>query len=416
MKKWMVLCGFLMIAPLLSSCATRQGLLDLQRQLQTTRGELSAVRKEAKEVKSVTEQLRSADNEQRESYSRMTEQIKALLDTIEAQQKAIASSNSSVQERLSAMEAKNEERLKTFEERKKDQEKGYLASQGNLGTRLEELATEVKIIQGKLEENNNLLAEHGMRFDDLSHQASRSGGKVETTEANLKAIKGAQSSQAEKLNRVEGQVASLVKNWEAWREQANRSLSQMGDLERRLGSLEQEMGRIKEAYRQPSMTPPPQASKEAKAASPTEPPLPAEPKEPTGSKGAVAPAPPPGGDEIYKSALDDYNRGAYDLAIPGFRSYLSQYPKGSLAANSQYWLGECYYSQKKYEQAIAEFEGVLRNYPASEKAPSALLKKGYSYLGLGNMAKGKEILMEVLDKYPKTREASLAKSRLANLK
>ena len=80
------------------------------------------------------------------------------------------------------------------------------------------------------------------------------------------------------------------------------------------------------------------------------------------------------------------------------------------------WLGECHYSQKKFDQAIAEFEAVANNYPGSQKVPSSLLKMGYSYLEMGNVSKGKIILGELVDKYPKTREAFLAKSRLANLK
>jgi tol-pal system protein YbgF len=239
---------------------------------------------------------------------------------------------------------------------------------------------------------------------------------VETTEANLKAIKEAQSSQAEKLNRVEGQVASLVKNWEAWREQANRSLSQMGDLERRLGSLEQEMGRMKEAYRQPSVTPPPQASKEAKTASPAEAPPPAEAKEAPGSKGAVASTSGSGGVDIYNRAYADYNQKNYDLAISGFRDYLAVYPKGIRSAQSQYWLGECYYSQTKFKEAIDEFDAVLRNYPDSDKARDALLKKAFCYGELKNAATGKAILKEVLKKYPDSEAARKAESRLKELK
>jgi len=79
-------------------------------------------------------------------------------------------------------------------------------------------------------------------------------------------------------------------------------------------------------------------------------------------------------------------------------------------------LGECYYSQKKFEQSIAEFDAVLNKYPSSRKVSSALLKKGFAYLELGNAAKGKSALKEVLEKYPRTQEASLAEARMAKLK
>jgi len=402
---------------LLSSCATRQDLADLQRQLQTTRGELAAVRKQAVETKTLVEgDIGASENERKELLSRVREQMGAILSTIEAQQRAIASLNSFAQERVSAADARSEERLKKLEDRINQQEKRYLSSQGNLGSRLEELGAEVKIIQGKLEENNNLLAEQGARFDELNQQTARSGGRVETTEANLRGMKEAQASQAEKLNRVEGQVASLVKNWESWREQANRSLAQMGELEKRLGSMEQELRRLKEAYRSQGTTPPEAGNKEIRIGGSTESGPRTEGKEVTASKEPATSAPPPGGKEIYDRAKADYDREDYELAIWGFRDYLTKYPKGSYAVNSQYWVGECYYSQKKFKEAIAEFHAVLENYPKSEKAADALLKKAFCYHELKGLDTEKAILNEVLEKYPKTEAARIAKSRLGNLK
>ncbi len=411
---------------LLSSCATKQELVDLERQLQTTRGELAGVRKGVTETKtSLGEQIRTTREEQRQSDAQIGEQMKAILSTVEAQQKALGALNSFARGELAAQDQKSEERLKKIEEkigeRISGQEKGYLASQGNLGTRLEELAAEVKIVQGKLEENNNLLTEQGGRLDDQNSQASRWDNRVETMEANIKAAREAQSSYGEKLGGLEGQVTGLVKNWEAWREQANRALSQTAGLERRLGVLEAELRSIKEEVARPNASGSsvsPKESLESSSGKPagSAPPLPSITKEalPPGA-GTATPAP-LGADEIYRSAFSDYTQGAYDLAISGFRSYLSKYPKGTLAANAQYWLGECHYSQKKFDQAIAEFEAVANNYPGSQKVPSSLLKMGYCYLEMGNVSKGKIVLGDLVDKYPKTREAFLAKSRLANLK
>jgi tol-pal system protein YbgF len=418
----MVRFGFLMVL-LLSSCATKQELVDLERQLQTTRGELAAVRKGVTETKaSLGEQIRSAREEQRQSDAQIEEQMKAILSTVEAQQKALGALNSFARGELAAQDQKREERLKRLEnsigERISGQEKGYLASQGNLGTRIEELAAELKIVQGKLEENNNLLTEQGGRLDDQNSQASRWDNRLETIEANLKTAREAQSSQGEKLGGLEGQVTGLVKNWEAWREQANRALSQTGGLERKLGAVEAELRSIKEAVARSSPSGSSVSLKESSEPSTGKPApsLPSVTKETLPSGGGAATPAPLGADEIYRSAFADYTQGSYDLAISGFRSYLSKYPKGTLAANAQYWLGECHYSQKRFDQAIAEFEAVANNYPGSQKVPSSLLKMGYSYLEMGNASKGKMVLGELVDKYPKTREAFLAKSRLANLK
>jgi len=411
----MILFGILTTL-LLSSCATRQDLADVQRQLQTTRAELATVRKGTVELRALADELLKTSASQQGEFSRLNEQMKMILSTIEVQQKAIASSNSFMKQNLAAMERKDEERLKKLEERIGGQEKGVLTSQGNLGTRIEELTADLKIIQGKLEENNNLLAEHGIKLDELGQSGSRSGGKAEKAEANLKALQEAQSSSAERLGRTEEQVRALVKSWEGWREMADRTLTQAAGLERRLGVVEAELVRVKEAQGRSGTGLSVSDSRRSKPESGSELIPPLKEKEKSGAAEYPATAGLPGGEEIYKAALDDYARGDYDLAISGFRSYVAKYPRGTLAANSQYWLGECYYSQKKLEQSIIEFDTVSKQYPSSEKARSALLKKGYAYLASGNVAKGKSALREVMEKYPGTQEASLAESRMANLK
>ena len=59
---------------------------------------------------------------------------------------------------------------------------------------------------------------------------------------------------------------------------------------------------------------------------------------------------------VYRQAYTDYTRGRYDLAIPGFQSYIRQFPSSDLTDNAQYWLGECFYDQGKYDTALAQFQ------------------------------------------------------------
>ena len=57
----------------------------------------------------------------------------------------------------------------------------------------------------------------------------------------------------------------------------------------------------------------------------------------------------------YYIAYSDYLKKNYDLAIEGFFQFLKQFPNNNLADNSLYWIGECYYSQKKYPDAVRVF-------------------------------------------------------------
>ncbi len=137
--------------------------------------------------------------------------------------------------------------------------------------------------------------------------------------------------------------------------------------------------------------------------------------------GATAPERPvmqgslPSPEEVYTKALNDYHKGNYDLAISGFRSYLTFYPKTSLVPNAQYWLGESYYGQRKYREAIREFDKLIKEYPDSAKVPGAMLKQGYAYLELNEKAQGKRVLQELKNKFPNSGDARRAQDTLQGL-
>jgi tol-pal system protein YbgF len=165
------------------------------------------------------------------------------------------------------------------------------------------------------------------------------------------------------------------------------------------------------------------ANQEIRSMRPATPPPPAD-------AGVGAPpggaAPPPGAapgggtvtsdpQTLYNAAYNDYLKGNYDLAIRGFQEYLSTFPATDLADNATYWIGECYYRQKRYRQAIERYDAVLNRYPRSDKLASALLKKGYAHLELGERSQGVLQLQSVVRQYPTSDEANLARQRLKEL-
>ena len=119
--------------------------------------------------------------------------------------------------------------------------------------------------------------------------------------------------------------------------------------------------------------------------------------------------------QTYQAAYRDYQRGNFDLAIDGFRDFLSASANSDLADNASYWIGESLFSQKKYREAIGQFDAVVNKYPKSDKVPGALLKKGYAYIAVGEKAQGVVQLQYVLHEHPKSQEASLARQKLKQL-
>ena len=61
------------------------------------------------------------------------------------------------------------------------------------------------------------------------------------------------------------------------------------------------------------------------------------------------------------------------------------------------------------------YEAVLKKYPKSEKAQGALLKQGFSFVEIGDKKTGKTILEKLVEIYPESREAELAKKKIEEI-
>jgi tol-pal system protein YbgF len=194
------------------------------------------------------------------------------------------------------------------------------------------------------------------------------------------------------------------------------------ELAQRLDALQ--VGVVKEPTKEPAKPAPAEATV-AEAEGPTE----AEPIEleppPTTAAPPPAPGTPPTQEvveialldprEIFRAAQEDYAKGNYDLAILGFRDYLSKYPDTELASSAQFWLGESYMGKGDAAQAVEEFQKLLDTYPQSPKVPTALFKQALAYLELDEVEKARKALEKILKRYPTTAEAQQAAERLKNL-
>jgi tol-pal system protein YbgF len=121
-------------------------------------------------------------------------------------------------------------------------------------------------------------------------------------------------------------------------------------------------------------------------------------------------------ESLYAAAYELFKEAKYEKSREAFESFLKQYPDTEFSDNAQFWVGECYYFEKKYEKAIIEYEKVTKNFPEGNKVPYALLKQGLSFLKLGDKASGKLLLQQVAKEYPNTSQARIARARLLEIK
>jgi tol-pal system protein YbgF len=121
-------------------------------------------------------------------------------------------------------------------------------------------------------------------------------------------------------------------------------------------------------------------------------------------------------ESLYGAAYELFKEAKYEKSREAFENFLKQYPGTEFSDNAQFWIGECYYFEKKYEKAIVEYEKVAKNFPEGNKVPYALLKQGLSFLKLGDTASAKLLLQQVTKDYPNTSQARIARARLLEIK
>lgn len=240
-------------------------------------------------------------------------------------------------------------------------------------------------------------------------------------------------AEAETLNQIERRT----------REQAAESSRQVTTLSSRIDTLNAEISRLSGRLDQltqrleslnrqaPPATPAPRV--ESPPPAPIVPPAAAAPTAPSSAPLTARSSPSGGGpspEESYQAAYLDFSKGHYGLAIPAFREFVRRFPDSPLADSAQYVIGESYFSmarasvaagqedraKRELEQAVQEFRKVILNYPRGSKVPTALYKEALVLTELKQPAAARDRLQYLLDHFPQSEEAPLAKERLASLK
>ena len=214
------------------------------------------------------------------------------------------------------------------------------------------------------------------------------------------------------------------------REQSAEQSKQISSLSARVDSLSTELSRV--AARLDELSRRVETLSRELASRPT----PSAPSVPGGAPPSSSPTAPrpsssggPTPEQAYQAAYLDFSKGNYPLAIAGFREFVRRYPDAALADQAQYWVGESFFSQaraslaagqtdkanRELEQAVQEFRRLVLNYPRGERVPTGLYKEALALLELKQTKLAQARLQYLIDNFPQSEEAPLAKERLATL-
>jgi tol-pal system protein YbgF len=119
-------------------------------------------------------------------------------------------------------------------------------------------------------------------------------------------------------------------------------------------------------------------------------------------------------DQMYEASLAQLRRGSLSTARLGLRELLRQYPTSARAPDALYFIGQSYATENP-DSAQAYYGQVVDKYPKSPRAGSALYNLGLLAERRKDTAKARESYQRVVQQYPQSDEAALARDRLKTL-
>lgn len=120
-------------------------------------------------------------------------------------------------------------------------------------------------------------------------------------------------------------------------------------------------------------------------------------------------------ESLYQDAFQLIQAKKFNEAFEKMQLLVDLHPKSKYLPNAYYWLGEISMLKLKYDDALKHFDKVITHFPQSTKVPACLLKKGYVYIQQGQSERAKQTFNEVIQRYPETAVATLARDKLKNL-
>ena len=117
----------------------------------------------------------------------------------------------------------------------------------------------------------------------------------------------------------------------------------------------------------------------------------------------------------FEAAMLMYDRGSNVTARRGLDDFLGSYPNHELAADATYFLSDLDLQEERLEDAIEGFMRVPMMYPDSPRVPDALYRAALLHDELGDTEEARNLLERVINGFPDSEFAELARQKLQEI-
>ncbi len=122
----------------------------------------------------------------------------------------------------------------------------------------------------------------------------------------------------------------------------------------------------------------------------------------------------PSAEQIYETSLGQLRLGSAGTARSGFAELLRAHPTSERVPDALYYIGQSFETENA-DSALAYYDQVVRNHPDNPRSASALYHIGLIRERANRNAEARQAYQQVVDSYPNSDEAALARDRLRAL-
>jgi tol-pal system protein YbgF len=118
----------------------------------------------------------------------------------------------------------------------------------------------------------------------------------------------------------------------------------------------------------------------------------------------------------FEDVLATLRDGEFAEAEAGLISFMKRYPESGYGPTALFWLGTAQYALHNYLGAAGNFGAMVTAQPDHPHAPEALLSIADCQIELMDVKSARKTFEDVIDAYPESEAADVAKERLASLR
>ena len=405
--------------------------------------QVSSLQQNAQQWLAILDQKQTAKLDQQ--VVRVDQQVAKVEGRMETLDKREVAASTRIQETLTTLGKKIDERLDVQDRRiegriKKVEDEGRTLATHltDVDKSLAQMADTVRTVAGKL---STQLEQHGGSLAKLEEATKQADAQIRTLTPRVDQLKtsfgdlakvlhtlteksaeidrrvtdvAGQTEGKEQGAKIEARVEALNRSLAATMTSVNDTTRALADLKQvlevsvgKLASRVDEQGDVLNKLAQQLQIPGTASTASSEAATQAETPV----------SGTAKPSAEAGGspESAYEHAYQEFQQNQYENALASFRNFLSHYPDSTLVPNAHFWIAECYVKKRDYQKSLSAYEQVIRYHPRSGKASIALYRKALVLLELKDKMAARTALKKLITDYPKSEESKQARTKLATL-